>query len=136
MQAAIPNGGFTWSTTQLPRLSTTEFPERLADPRKERKLIQKALAERVGVHVTQIQRYENGSGQPTLDEVRWLAVALSVNVDTLVFDKDERGPDDEPRLPFEAVRGFSDEEKQVVKTLLESLILKHDASRFQGQPGR
>ena len=82
------------------------------------------------------ERYENGSGQPTLDVVRRLAIALSVSADTLVFDKDERGPDDEPRLQFEAMRGFSDEEKHIAKTLLESLILKHDASRFQRQSGR
>lgn len=124
------------STTQLLRLSTMEFPERLAALRKQRKLTQKALAERVGVHITQIQRYENGSGQPTLDVVRRLAIALSVSADTLVFDKDERGPDDELRLQFEAMRGFSDEEKHIAKTLLESLILKHDASRFQSQSGR
>lgn len=113
-----------------------DFPERLAALRKQRKLTQKALAERVGVHITQIQRYENGSGQPTLDVVRRLAIALSVSADTLVFDKDERGPDDELRLQFEAMRGFSDEEKHIAKTLLESLILKHDASRFQRQSGR
>ncbi len=42
----------------------------------------------------------------------------------------------ELRLQFEAMRGFSDEEKHIAKTLLESLILKHDASRFQSQSGR
>ena len=114
-----------------------EFPERLAALRKESKLTSpKALAERVGVHITQIQRYENGSAQPTLDVVRRLAIALSVSADTLVFDKDERGPDDELRLQLEAMRGFSDEEKHIAKTLLGSLILKHDASRFQPQSGR
>jgi len=53
----------------------------------------------------------------------------------LIFDENERGPDDELRLQFEALRGFSPEEKQVAKTLLESLILKHDASRFQRTAG-
>lgn len=57
-------------------------------------------------------------------------------MDTLVFDKDKRGPNDELRLQFEAMRGFSDEEKHIAKTLLESLILEHNASRFQRQSGR
>ncbi|MEN8821637.1 MAG: hypothetical protein ABF271_11080 [Abyssibacter sp.] len=48
-----------------------------------------------------------------------------------MFDDGDRGPDDDLRLQFEATRDFSPEEKQVAKTLLESLILKHDASRFQ-----
>jgi hypothetical protein len=38
-------------------------------------------------------------------------------------------------LQFEAMRGFSDETEQAAKALLESLILKHDASRFQRQSG-
>ena len=112
-----------------------EFPQRLATLRKQRKLTQQALADKVGVHITQIQRYEYGNIQPTLDVIRRLAIALSVSADTLIFHEDERGPDDELRLQFEAMRAFSPEEKQVAKTLLESLILKHDASRFQRAAG-
>jgi len=39
-------------------------------------------------------------------------------------------------LQFEPMLGFSDEEKHMAKTLLENLILKHDAGRFQRQSGR
>lgn len=63
-----------------------DFSGRLVALRKERGLIQKALAGQVGAHVTQIQRYENGSIQPTLYVLRRLAVALSVSADMLVFD--------------------------------------------------
>ena len=48
---------------------------------------------------------------------------------TLIFDSEERSPDDDLRLQFEALKGFSDEEKQVAKTVLESLILQHNAKR-------
>jgi len=34
------------------------------------------------------------------------------------------------RLQFEALSQFSPEEKQIAKTLLESLILRHTANRF------
>jgi len=50
--------------------------------------------------------------------------------DALIFDSDERSPDDDLRLQFEALKGFSEDEKQVAKSVLESLILKHDANRF------
>src|SRR5277367_1499727 len=80
-----------------------EFPELLARLRKERGLTQQALAEKVGVHVVQLRRYEAGASQPTLDVIRRIAVALSVSADLLLFGKDERGPDDELRLQFEAV---------------------------------
>jgi len=81
-----------------------DFPQRLATLRKERALTQQALAEHVGVHVSQIRRYEAGESTPTLDVLRKLAIALSVSADTLVFDKDERGPDDDLRLQFEATQ--------------------------------
>lgn len=94
--------------------------------RKERSLTQDTLAERVGVHVSQIRRYEGGSSTPTLDVLRKLAIALSVSADTLVFDTDERGPDDDLRLQFEATARLSDEEKQTVRRVLEGLLLAHD----------
>jgi transcriptional regulator with XRE-family HTH domain len=106
------------------------FPERLTALRKERGFTQKTLAHKVDVHLTQIQRYENGSTQPTLDIIRKLAIALSVSADMLIFDTDERGPDEDLRLQFEALTRFTPEEKKVAKAVLESLILKHDANRF------
>jgi len=57
----------------------------------------------VGIHVTQLSRYESGSSQPTLDVIRKIAVALSVSADELIFDENERGPQDDLRLQFEAV---------------------------------
>jgi len=108
-----------------------DFPERLAALRKERQMTQPQLADRVGVHISQIRRYEAGDSQPTLDVIRKLAIALSVSADVLVFEEGERGPDDELRLQFEALRQFTQEEKLVAKAVLESLILKHDATRFQ-----
>ena len=80
-----------------------DFPRHLAALRKEHSLTQQALAERVGVHVVQLRRYEAGSSQPTLDVIRKLAIALSVSADLLLFGKDERGTDDDLRLQFEAV---------------------------------
>ncbi|MEM6999041.1 MAG: helix-turn-helix transcriptional regulator [Pseudomonadota bacterium] len=107
-----------------------DFPNRLSSLRKERKLTQQALADKVEVHLSQIRRYESGETQPTLDVIRKLAIALSVSADMLIFDKDERGPDDELKLQFEAISQFTPEEKKIAKTVLEGLILKHDASRF------
>lgn len=115
---------------QTTRWLIMEFSERLAALRKERGLTQKTLAEQVGVHISQIQRYENGSIQPTLDVLRRLAVALSVSADLLVFDKDERGPDAELRLEFEALSQFDPEEKAIARKVLQGLIIQHQAKRW------
>ena len=62
--------------------------------------------------------------------VRRLAVALQVSADVSIFGADERGPDGDLRLQFEAIAKFAPEEKQVIKALLEGMILKHEAKRW------
>lgn len=108
----------------------TEFPARLVAFRKARGQTQQELADAVGVHVTQLRRYEAGSSQPTLDVLRKLAVALRVSADALLFGEDERGPDEELRYQFEALAQLDPEEKAVVQSVLEGLLLKHDARRW------
>jgi transcriptional regulator with XRE-family HTH domain len=112
--------------------SLVDFSQRLAALRRKRGLTQQQLADRIQSHVQQLKRYEGGSSQPTLDVIRKLAVALDVTSDQLLFGKNERGPDDELRLQFEAVSQFDAEEKQVVRSLLEGMILKHEARRWSG----
>jgi len=107
-----------------------EFSERLAHIRKQRDLTQKTLAEIVGVHVVQLRRYEGGKSQPTLDVIRKLATALHITANELIFDEYERGPDADLRLQFEAISKFNMEEKQIIKALLEGMILKHEAKRW------
>lgn len=106
------------------------FPQRLTKLRKDKGLTQHALADASGVHVSQIRRYEGGTSQPTLEVLRKLAVALSVSADVLLFDHEERGPDDDLRLQFETIARFDSEEKKVVKAVLDSLILTHEARRW------
>jgi len=88
--------------------------------------------------VSQVRRYEGGGAQPTLDVVRRLAIALSVSADELVFGDIERGPGDEMRLHLEAVQHLDPDEQAVVRTVIESVLLRHEAKRFaqasQGGP--
>jgi transcriptional regulator with XRE-family HTH domain len=114
----------------LARILEMDFPQRLVALRKEKGLTQQALADRVGVHVMQIRRYEAGASQPTLDVIRRLAVALSVSADTLLFDPEDRGPSDDLRLQFEALAQFDSEARNVAKTVLDGLILQYQARRL------
>ncbi|MBK6287182.1 MAG: helix-turn-helix transcriptional regulator [Gammaproteobacteria bacterium] len=81
------------------------------------------------VHLTQIQRYEAGTAQPTPDVMKKLA-ALTASTDWLLFEEDERGPDDELKLQFEALRQFDEEERKTALEVLDGLILKHQAKRM------
>ena len=90
----------------------------------------KTLAEMVEMHISQIRRYESGQSQPTLDVIRKLAMALSVSADMLLFEKDERGPDEELKFQFEAVSRLDPEEKKVIR--LQDGITVSDLSQTMG----
>jgi transcriptional regulator with XRE-family HTH domain len=109
---------------------TMTFPKTLVALRKGKKLTQQKLADTVGVHVIQIRRYESGAAQPTLEVIKKMAIALSVSADKLIFGDNERGPDEDLRLQFEAISKFDSKEKQIIKEVLEGLILKHEAKRW------
>ena len=113
------------------------FPNQLAHIRKSQGLTQQGLADAAELHINQIRRYESGAAQPTLEGLIKLAKALHVSLDDLVFDEDERGPNDNMRLLFEAVGRLSDEEQAIIRELLEGMIVKYEARRWtRPQEGR
>jgi len=49
----------------------------------------------------------------------------------LVFDEDERGPaDDNLKLQFEAVAQLSPDERKTIQTVIDGILLMHDAKRY------
>ncbi|WP_444945094.1 helix-turn-helix domain-containing protein [Microbulbifer sp. ZKSA006] len=91
---------------------------------------QQGLAEAAGLHINQIRRYEAGAAQPTLEWLVKLVKALHVSLDELVFEESERGPGQRMKLLFEAVERLSEEEQQIIRELLEGMIVKYEARRW------
>ena len=116
--------------TQLTWLLTMSFSRRLAKVRKDKSLTQQQMADTIGIHVSQVKRYESGETQPSLEVLRKITLALNISADLLLFDKDERGPSDDLQMQFEALSQFNEDEKRIAKELLDSLILKHTANRL------
>ena len=106
------------------------FPSRLVALRKAKGFTQASLADASGIHVQQIKRYELGNAQPSVDALIKLAKTLAVSTDALLFNEGERMPSDDLALQFEAIAQFTEEEKLIVRELLEGLILKHQARRW------
>ncbi len=115
------------STLVLPM----SFPQRLAALRKERGLTQQHMADTIGVHISQLRRYEAGTTQPTIQVFRRIVLALSVSANMLLFDEGERGPDDRLKLQFEAVAKLDDMEREALGTVIASVLHMHDAKRWQ-----
>jgi transcriptional regulator with XRE-family HTH domain len=112
------------------------FRTRLIQFRKTQSLTQQALADSIGMHVNQIKRYEAGTSQPTLDVLVRLAKLLHVSLDTLVFDETERGPSEDMALQFEAVSHMPDEERRIIKALLDGMIVKYQTQQIVGSLSR
>jgi len=106
------------------------FPSRLIQIRKNRGMTQQGLADAAGIHVNQIKRYESGTAQPTLEALVKLAQNLHVSLDELVFEDQERGPSDKLKLLFEAIDKLNNHEQNVIREVLEGLILKYEAKRW------
>ena len=111
-------------------LVANSVASRLLTLRRHHGLTQQQMAERVGLHVNQIRRYEASGAQPSLEALKKIALAFNVSIDSLVFDDAERGPSNELALQFEAVSQLPSAEQKVVKEVLDGLIIKYQARRW------
>lgn len=109
---------------------TMSFAARLIAIRRERSLTQQALADATDIHVQQIKRYEAGTSQPSAEALKKIAKAFSVSTDWLLFDDNERGPDDRLKLQFEAVSNLDEKEREAVETVIAGVLHMHDAKRW------
>lgn len=105
------------------------FSTRFLQLRKEHGLTQPQMADNVGIHLTQVRRYESGEAQPSLEILKRIAVTFIVSADWLIFEDGEREPQDELKLKFEAIKQMDEEELKSVTSVLDALILKHQARR-------
>ncbi len=118
-------------TTTVVPINAMDFATRLVTLRKDRRLTQVALAERVGIHVSNIRRYEAGTSQPTLDVLRNLALALTTSADSLLFEPEERGPENPSlRLRLEAIDQLDPDEQAAIRALIEGALLRHQARQL------
>ena len=110
------------------------FPERLSSLRKELGFTQQQMADKIGMHVSQMKRYESGASQPTIEVFRRIALALNVSADMLLFEPNERGPDERLKLQFEAVSKLDEKERDAVETMIAGVLHMHDAKRWAPAP--
>lgn len=119
--------------TFITRLITMSIAQRLVSLRKQKGLTQQALADALGLHITQVKRYESGTSQPSLEALKKIAQTLRVTTDSLIFEPEELEPDEDLRLQFKAISNMPTEEQRVVKQLLEGMIIKYEAERWSSK---
>jgi transcriptional regulator with XRE-family HTH domain len=105
-----------------------DFAQRLKQTRLEKGLSQTELGEKVGVHYTQIGRYEKGS-VPASDVLAKLAASLQVTTDFLMSGSledwaKEMITDRELLSQFKRLETMPTPNKEIVKELIEAFLLK------------
>lgn len=111
------------------------FGERLRLARKQKDLSQTELGKLAGLHYTNISRYERGTSQPNADALKRLAEALGVSGDYLMEGTVQdaaraRFEDRELLRQFQAVEKLPDDDKKVIKALLDAFLFKRQVQHM------
>jgi transcriptional regulator with XRE-family HTH domain len=112
-----------------------EFGARLKKTRQEKGLSQSDLATIVGIHYTQIGRYENKGAKPAADVLARIANVLEVSSDYLMNGTtnqivSDTLSDKELLNQFILIEKMSDSDKNVVKILLDAFITKKQIQKL------
>lgn len=107
-----------------------DLSRKIIQLRKEKRLTQQSMADAIGIHITQIKRYESGGSQPSIDAIKKIAITFNVTTDSLLFDETERNPNNDLKLRFEAIAQLPNKEQKILKELLDGMILKYKTQQW------
>jgi transcriptional regulator with XRE-family HTH domain len=87
------------------------------------------------VGISQIRRYETDKSTPSLDATIKLVKAIGVSIDEMVFDKataiaSNKIIDRELLEQFEMISYMDEEERNLVKKILEGVIVKNQVEKL------
>lgn len=101
--------------------------QQIQELRKKNGLSQTALAEKIGVSITQLQRYENKGVQPPADMLKKIADTFNTSIDFLVYGNTEQKAeasikDNELLAQFKAVEELDNKDKSTIKDIIDAFI--------------
>ncbi len=106
-----------------------EFGNRILSLRKEMKLSQQDLAKMIGVHFTNLGKYERDEAIPSADTLNKLAKALEVSSDFLlngtIQDKANNSlKDNELLIQFKKIEKLPNDKKKLLLEFIDSFVIK------------
>lgn len=109
--------------------------DRIKNRRKELNMSQSELADKVGISYAQVGRYETKGAQPPTKTLTAIADALGVSPDFLIYGtSDEKAKsrltDAELLNQFKAIEGMDEDDKNVVKKLIDAFITKKQIQKL------
>jgi len=108
-----------------------EFAERLSAIRKEKKISQQELAQKVGIHANVLGRYERGEARPFVEMGLKLAQALGVSSDYLLGNTDLE-IDTDTLKKLEEIAKLPEENRNQLFQVIDYFILGYKAKQTLG----
>jgi transcriptional regulator with XRE-family HTH domain len=107
------------------------FGERLKLEREKKGLSKGELSKMIGLHYTQLGRYENNKATPKSDALRKIANALDLTTDYLMSGSvsdlaEDRISDKKLISSFQKISTLSDESQKVVVALIDAFIFQQE----------
>ncbi len=95
--------------------------------RKAKGMNQTQLADKIGISLTQLQRYENKDVQPPADVLKKLADTFNTSIDFLVYGNTEEKAqqaikDNELLAQFIALQEMDNKDKSTIKDVIDAFI--------------
>lgn len=105
--------------------------ERIKQLRIERKWTQGELADQLNIHQKQVSAYERGVNTPSTEVLIKISEIFNVSLDYLAFESEGKTAkveikDRELLRQFESIDKLNEEDKVLVKKLLDLVIMKND----------
>ncbi|MGK5093748.1 helix-turn-helix transcriptional regulator [Deltaproteobacteria bacterium TL4] len=112
---------------------------KIKEIRKQKKMSQEELAEKVGINQNHLSRLETGKYKPSIDALKRLADALEVSADYLLSDTDDK-PEEiriEDQILAERIRMLNTldgKDKETIIHVIDSILTKKKMlSLLQGE---
>ena len=108
--------------------SCKAFGKRLKDLRNQQRWTQKEVAAKIGLQISQLNKYECGMHVPPADKLVQLAEIFNTTTDYLLTGSvTDAQPINNVRLleRFRALEGFNLKDQDTVLKLIDAMIVKH-----------
>lgn len=111
-----------------------DFGNNLKRFRSEKGFSQEAFAAKIGVHVTNLSKYERNKSVPSLEIAEKMANVLDMSLDELVYGQQNEKArlhlvDNELLSLFNKTQQLSDDQKKTVMDLLSAFLLKANLAK-------
>ena len=97
--------------------------------RQQKNLSQKELADKSGVNLKSLSRYELGSSMPPADTLKEIAGALRVSAEYLLDEKNSLVRDKDLLKKFEAIQDLQADAKKLADNFLDMTIRDHQTKK-------